>query len=301
MNSKLETIAIIINEYSKDEGLNHTAIQGVHCFKMSQENNKLPVIYRPSIYVVAQGIKKVMLRDEVFQYSKGNFLAVSVDLPIIGEVIEATIDNPYLCVQIDIDAKKISELAIKLKLCKSSSTVAHTGLFVGDTNDNLLDAIARLLKLLENPKNIPHLAPLVMEEFYYYLLTSPHGSQIIDASMVTNNVQRISKVIDTIKSDLSKTILVDDLAAIANMSPSSFHNQFKKVTTLSPIQYVKRLRLTQARQIMLSDNMDANTTARIVGYESASHFSRDYSKLFGAPPKRDIAKLKLNEDQLHFL
>lgn len=169
MNNKLKNIADNINQYCNRDGLHHTQIDGVHYFRMSKPNNKLPVIYRPSIYVVAQGAKKVMIKDEMLQYSKGKFLAVSIDLPIVGQVIEATIDEPYLCVQIDIDAKKISELAIKLQLSSTAVNSSDSGVFVGESNDNLLDVIIRLLALLETPKDIPYLTPLVMEEFYYHL------------------------------------------------------------------------------------------------------------------------------------
>lgn len=301
MNNKLKEIADNINQYCNRDGLHHTAIDGFHYFKMSKPNNKLPVIYRPSIYVVVQGTKKVMIKDEMTQYSKGQFLAVSIDLPMIGEVIEASIDEPYLCVQIDIDAKKISELAIKLQLSNTAVNSSDSGVFVGESNDNLLDVIVRLVALLETPKDILYLTPLVMEEFYYYLLTGPYGAQIISASLMGNHMQRICKVIEFIKADLSKPILINDLADIASMSPSSFHSQFKKATMLTPIQYVKRLRLTHARQIMFADSVNANTTARLVGYESVSHFNRDYSRLFGLPPKRDISKLRVNESELNFL
>jgi AraC-like DNA-binding protein len=282
----------IINRYSKFDGVHATNIDGLYCYKMSSLNVRLPVIYRPSIYVVAQGNKQVTLDKEVFQYNRGEYLAVSVDLPLIGEVTKACKDKPYLCAQIDIDMIVMTELVVKLD---SKAELPHRtvkGIFVGNMDEALIDAILRLMRLLDTPKDIPYLSSILFQEIYYRLLIGPHGSSIIQTCLHGSNMYRIAKTIEIMKSDFAKSMSMDELATMVNMSTSNFYNQFKKVTGLSPLQYLKRLRLTEARQIMLSDDTDATRAAYLVGYESPSQFSREYSRLFGSPPQRDVKAIR---------
>lgn len=278
----------LIAQYAKCDGIHATNIAGLHCYKMSELNNRLPVIYKPSIYVVAQGNKQVILNKEVFHYAQGNYLAVSVDLPLIGEVTKASTNKPYLCAQIDIDMQIMTELAIKLQAQEALPNKAEKGVFVGNIDDRLMNCILRLIRLLASPKDIPYLSPLILQEIHYCLLSGPHGSAIIQTYLQGSNMHRIAKIIDIMKSDIAKTASTSELAASVNMSTSSFYNQFKQVTGFSPLQYLKRLRLTQARQIMLLNNTDATNTAYIVGYESPSQFNREYARLFGLPPQREI-------------
>jgi len=282
----------IISKYSKFDGIHATKIDGLHCYKMSKLNIRLPVVYRPSIYVVAQGNKQVILGNEVFQYTQGKYLAVSVDLPLIGEVTKASNDKPYLCTQIDIDMQVMTALAIKVDAKHTLPKKTERGLFVGDIDAKLMDCIIRLMRLLDTPKDIPYLRPLIFQEIYYRLLSGPHGASIIQACLHSNNMQRIAKIINIMKSNIDRPINIDELAVMVNMSTSSFYSQFKQVTGFSPLQYLKRLRLTEARQIMLSENKDATSTAYLVGYESPSQFSREYVRLFGSPPQRDVNEFR---------
>jgi AraC-like DNA-binding protein len=282
----------IISKYSKFDGIHATKIDGLHFYKMSELNIRLPVVYRPSIYVVVQGNKQVILGNEVFQYTQGKYLAVSVDLPLIGEVTKASNDKPYLCVQIDIDMQLMTEFAIKFNAEYTLPTKTERGLFVGDIDAKLMDCIVRLMQLLDTPKDIPYLRPLLFQEIYYRLLNSPNGTSIIQACLHGNNMQCIAKIIKIMKSNIAIPINIDELAAMVNMSTSSFYSQFKQVTGFSPLQYLKRLRLTEARQIMLSDNKDATSAAYLVGYESPSQFSREYVRLFGSPPQRDVNEFR---------
>jgi AraC-like DNA-binding protein len=278
----------LIAQYAKCDGIHSTNIEGLHCYKMSALNNRLPVIYKPSIYVVAQGNKQVILDKDVFYYTQGNYLAVSVDLPLIGEVTKASQSKPYLCAQIDIDMQIMTELAIKLQTQETLPNKTEKGVFVGNIDDRLMNCILRLMQLLDTPKDIPYLSPLIIQEIHYCLLSGPHGSSIIQTYLQGSNMHRIAKIIDIMKSDIAKKASTSELAASVNMSTSSFYNQFKQVTGFSPLQYLKRLRLTQARQMMLSNNTDATNTAYIVGYESTSQFNREYARLFGLPPQREI-------------
>lgn len=282
----------IISKYSKCDGIHVTKVDGLHCYKMSKLNIRLPVVYRPSIYVVAQGNKQVILGNEVFQYTQGKYLAVSVDLPLIGEVTKASDDKPYLCAQIDIDMQVMTALAIKFDAEHTLPNKTERGLFVGGIDAKLMDCIVRLMRLLDSPKDIPYLRPLIFQEIYYRLLSGPHGASIIQACLLSNNMQRIAKIINIIKSNIDRSINIDELAAMVNMSTSSFYSQFKQVTGFSPLQYLKRLRLTEARQIMLSENKDATSTAYLVGYESPSQFSREYVRFFGSPPQRDVSEFR---------
>lgn len=281
-------LAEIINRYSKCDGVNPTEIDGLHCYKMSELDIRLPVIYRPSIYVVAQGNKQVILGNEIFQYSQGKYLAVSVDLPLIGEVTEASKNKPYLCAQIDIDLQVMMELAIKLDAKPALVNKTEKGLFVGEMDEKLMDAIVRLVRLLDTPQDIPHLASILFQEIYYRLLSGPYGSSIIQTCLQGHNMHRIAKTIELMNANFAKRLSIDELAAMTNMSPSSFYSQFKQVTGLSPLQYLKNIRLTEARKIMLFDNASATSTAYLVGYESPSQFNREYTRLFGIPPQKDV-------------
>ena len=276
----------LINKYAKLEGANDTDIKGLRVSKTHQTFLKVPRIYNPCICILTQGSKQILLDEEVYTYSTSEYLAISVDLPLTGQVVEATPDKPYYGLQIDIDPTQISEL---LKYCelRQDKTATKRGLFVGRLDEVLYDAIYRLVKLLDTPKDIPLLAPMIMREVYYRLLQGAHGASIAQIAIYTSNAHRIADVIQKLKAELHRTISIDELAEIANMSLSSFHAHFKQITNMSPLQYQKRLRLTEARRLLMSTNKNAANIAYLVGYESASQFNREYTRLFGLPPKQD--------------
>ena len=284
----------IVNNYCQFDGIQSSDIAGLHFYKMFSLNVRLPVVYRPSIYMVVQGDKQVILNKEAFKYTRGQFLVVSVDLPLIGEVTKASKDEPYLCIQVDIDAQIMSELAVELNANNWSSNTKelNKSIFVGNTDSSLQDAILRLVRLLDTPQDIPYLSELFIKEIHYRLLTSRYGYRVIQTYLRGSKMHRISKTIEVIKTNFAKPLNVSELAQSNNMSTSNFYTQFKKITGLSPLQYLKQVRLTEARQMMLSKSIDASKAAYLVGYESASQFSREYSRLFGAPPYRDIKAYK---------
>ncbi|PCJ30476.1 MAG: AraC family transcriptional regulator CmrA [Gammaproteobacteria bacterium] len=288
----LAAIAEMVDTFSDGDGLHKTMIDTVSCLKMSSTNDTFPIVLEPCICVIAQGNKQVLLDDEIFAYSPGQFLAVSVDLPLIGNVLTATKDKPYLCVQIDLDLQLMAELSMRFRLDTDVDNKTERGIFVGQLDNSLTESVCRLMQLLHTPNDIAYLAPIILQEIHYRLLSTEHGNSIINMYSSGSNQQRIAQVIDTIKSDISKPIVVQQLADQVNMSSSTLFEHFKKMTTLSPLQYQKRLRLTEARQILLSSNKDVTSVAYSVGYESPSQFSREYSRLFGAPPLRDITQLK---------
>jgi len=288
-------LAALIGKYSKKDGLNDTAIAPLHCFKMSAPSGEMPVLYNASLCLVVQGEKEVMLEDETYHYAASQFLVISVDLPATGHVTVATPEKPYLCLQVDIDPRQLSELITETIRTEVKGAPSERALFVGTTNDQLTDALLRLARLLDTPQDIPLLAPMVLREIYYRLLNGSYGRRIAQIAIHGTKMQRIARVIQRLKTKLSEPIRVEDLAEMAHMSPSSFHFHFKEVTTMSPLQYQKRLRLLEARRLLLVGGTDAASAAYRVGYESASQFSREYSRMFGAPPISDVTNLRENQ------
>jgi AraC-like DNA-binding protein len=211
---------------------------------------------------------------------------------VMSSNMNASRAEPYLCVKIDLDAHALTEILSQSRSVRLGSAVTPRGLFVGKMDDALLGAVLRLVRLLDTSHDIPVLAPIILREIHYRLLNGEHGQVIAAMAAVGSNLQRIAQTIGVMKADLARPLRIEDLAASAHMSVSSFHHHFKAVTAMSPLQYLKRLRLTHARQILLSDNTDAASTAYRVGYESASQFSREYARMFGAPPIRDIEGLR---------
>jgi AraC-like DNA-binding protein len=296
-DSRFPELARLVDKYSGSDGVHSTAVPGLNCLKISAISGKVNSVYVPSVCIVVQGRKRVLLEDEIFRYAPREYLAISVDLPLLGQVTEASKAQPYLCLQIHLDAAMMSELISQFARDEASNDKWNRretarGLFVGELDEAMLDAVLRLARLLEAPQDIPVLAPLMMREVHYRLLSGAHGSAIAQIAVAGSNTQKIAQAIRRMKADLARATSIDDLAATVSMSPSSFHQHFKAVTAMSPLQYLKRMRLTEARQIMLTEPVDAASTAYRVGYESASQFNREYARMFGAPPMRDIAGIR---------
>ena len=288
----MKELAALTAKYSNGDGMHRTAIDGLIAIRLSEPHMQLPSVYEPSICVIAQGTKQVLLEEEIYRYAPPQFLAVSVDLPLTGQVTEASAAKPYLCLAIEIDARQMADLIALSGDASWSRTETSRGLFVGEMDGGLQDATLRIARLLETPGDIPVLAPLAMREFHYRLLKSPYGPAIAQMAIAGSNTHKIAQIIRRIKTQLATPIQVEELASAANMSASSFHQHFKAVTAMSPVQYQKRLRLTEARQILLAGKTDAASAAYRVGYQSVSQFSREYARMFGAPPKRDVEGIR---------
>lgn len=285
-------MAGLVERFSNGDGIHASAVPGLHCIRLSAPHQQLPTVYQPSFCVIVQGAKQVLLEDEIYRYAPPQFLAVSVDLPLVGQVLEASADAPYLCLAIDIDARQIADLIAHAGSAPALRGQTPRGLFVGELDDETQDTVLRLARLLATPRDIPVLAPLLVREFHFRLLNGAYGAPIAQMAMAGSSTYKIGHVIRHIKTQLAEPMRVEELASLANMSRSSFHQQFKAVTALSPLQYQKRLRLTEARQILLAEQADAATAAYRVGYQSVSQFSREYARMFGAPPIRDVASLR---------
>ncbi|WP_328186020.1 AraC family transcriptional regulator [Marinobacter sp. OP 3.4] len=286
-----EELAAIIARFSCGDGIHTTAIKGVNCIRFSELNARLPSVYNPSLCVIMQGQKRVWLENEIYDYRPSEYLVVSVDLPVIGEVTQGSDEKPYLCLQIELDLHELTELLVQFVTVKEGRTAPERGIFVGTMDATLEDCVLRLARLLDTPGDIPLLGPMIKREIYYRLLNSPYGEVITQLARPGSHMQRIAVAIEHLRSNFNKPVKVEDLANQIGMSVSSFHSHFKTVTAMSPRQYQKRFRLLEARQIMMAEMQDAATTAYRVGYESQSHFSRDYARMFGNPPGRDIKQL----------
>jgi AraC-like DNA-binding protein len=291
-DAQRQELGALTAKFSNGEGMHASAVAGLHCIKLSETQMQLPAVYNPCVCVIVQGAKQVLLEEEIYRYSPPQFLAVSVDLPLIGQVTQASAEKPYLCLAIDIDARQIADLIAQSGDAAWSRGETSRGLFVGEMDAALQESVLRLARLLDSPRDIPVLAPLAMREFHYRILSGPYGPAIAQMAIAGSNTHKIGQIIRRIKTQLASPIRVEELASMANMSASSFHQHFKAVTAMSPVQYQKRLRLTEARQLLLAESADAASAAYRVGYQSVSQFSREYARMFGAPPIRDVEGLR---------
>jgi AraC-like DNA-binding protein len=289
--SRIE-LAALIERYTGGDGTHSTAFAPLVLFRASAPSEPVHSTYEPALCIVAQGSKQVLLADELYRYDPVHFLLVSVDLPIVGQVVEATAHAPYLGLRLGLDPAQIGALIVEADLPAPSPRSAGRALAVSRLDVALLDAMARLLRLLETPEHLRMLAPPIVREILYRLLVGEQGARLRHIALGNSQTQRIGKAIDLLKRRFAEPLRIDDLASAANMSASGLHHHFKAVTAMSPLQYQKHLRLQEARRLMLGEDLDAATAGFRVGYESPSQFSREYRRLFGAPPLRDIARLR---------
>src|SRR5215468_7824133 len=288
-------LASLIGRNIDADGMRATAIPRLFLMRASQLTEPLPSVYEPALCIVAQGRKQVMLADKVYFYGPEQCLVVSVDLPAVGQVIEATPAKPYLCMRLDLDPGQLSALMMELGQGVRRNQRAERlrlGLSISPIAPPLLDAVVRLARLLETPKDIPILAQLIEREILYRLLSGEYGDRLRQIGLADSRLVSVNRAISWLKRNYAEPFRIETIAREARLSPSALHHSFKSVTAMSPLQYQKQLRLQEARRLMLGQAVDAATAGYQVGYESPSQFSREYSRLFGAPPSRDIARLK---------
>ncbi|OKH28655.1 AraC family transcriptional regulator [Calothrix sp. HK-06] len=277
----------------KGNGIHSTAIPQLEFMRESAAPTALCAVYEPTLCIILQGKKETLLGKETYQYGAAQYIVVTVDLPLSGYIVEATPDKPYLTFKLSLDATRLWDIIDQIQHNLDKKETSVRGLFVSDANVPLIDCATRLTRLLDTPQDIPFLAPMIKSEIYYRLLIGEQDEAVRQIATSGSNMQRVAEVIKQIKANLTKSLRVDDLAQQASMSPASFHRHFKAVTSMSPLQYQKQLRLLEARRLMLAENADATHAAYQVGYESPSQFSREYSRLFGAPPIKDIERLRI--------
>jgi len=241
---------------------------------------------------VAQGAKWAMFGDEKLEYRAGEALVFGGETPSIGRVVEASPGEPCLVLMIALDLAIMRSVAEGLEAAPRASGEPGRGVFVTNFQGPLADCALRLVRLLDTPEAIATLYPVIMREICYWLLTGPHGGDIARLTLASSPSQPVIRAMQSLRQRFRQTVRTQDLAAIARMSPSAFHRQFKALTSLTPLQYQKQLRLLEARRLMVSGAFNVEAAAFEVGYESASQFSREYARMFGAPPKRDLGHLQ---------
>ncbi|EOG7702483.1 AraC family transcriptional regulator N-terminal domain-containing protein [Vibrio parahaemolyticus] len=289
-----QKLAKLIDRWTGNANQYDTPISGLRFSRWTTPTPPTSYTHNPSICLIAQGRKRVLLGEESFIYDANHFLISSVDLPIIANIIEASEEQPYLGLIMELDLTEISQLIIDSELAFTQSKEAQKGIAVGELSESLLDAFVRLAELLDEGQNIKILAPIIKREIFYRLLMSEQGTRLHQIVTAGSHSHQIAKAIDWLKNNFVKPLSVGDLASYTGMSKSSFYTHFRSMTSMTPLQFQKKLRLSEARRLMLTENLDAMAATFKVGYESPSQFSREYSRLFGAPPSKDIKSLREN-------
>lgn len=266
------------------------ALPGLLMFRVDQPHLDACSVYEPCVALIVQGSKRLLLGDETLHYGADRYLIATMDLPVRTAVLEASRAQPYLAVALRLDWREIASLMQELPPAPAQ-TLASDGraMSTGAVTAPLLDAFDRLLALLDHPDDLAALAPLVRREIHYRLLTGEAGARLRQMATVDTQSHQVARAIAILNTRFAEALPVETLAREAGMSLSTFHQHFKALTAMSPLQYQKQLRLTEARRLMLSERLDASTAAFRVGYESPSQFSREYRRLFGTPPSKDIA------------
>ncbi|HAS6431125.1 TPA: helix-turn-helix domain-containing protein [Vibrio parahaemolyticus] len=296
MNNNLNNpkLAKLIERWTGNANQYDTPISGLRFSRWTAPTPPTSYTHNPSICLIAQGRKRVLLGEESFIYDANHFLISSVDLPIIANIIEASEEQPYLGLIMELDLTEISQLIVDSELAFTQAKEAQKGIAVGELSESLLDAFVRLAELLDEGQNIKILAPIIKREIFYRLLMSEQGTRLHQIVTAGSHSHQIAKAIDWLKNNFVKPLSVGDLASYTGMSKSSFYTHFRSMTSMTPLQFQKKLRLSEARRLMLTENLDAMAATFKVGYESPSQFSREYSRLFGAPPSKDIKSLREN-------
>jgi len=272
--------------------LHTTAVPGLSLFRRIEPTEPITGVYEPSVCLVAQGAKRVLLGDDTYVYDAHHYLITSVHLPTVVQITEASPEKPYLGLRLMLDLREISQLMADSNLPPPRTQQSSRGMATGEVTLPLVTAFQRLIDLLAEQQDIPILAPVIQREIIYRLLVGDQGERLRQIASAGSQSQQIARAIDWLKGNFTQQLRIDDLAAQANMSSSTFHHHFRTMTALSPLQFQKQLRLREARRLMLAERMDAANAAFQVGYESPSQFSREYNRLFGAPPLRDITNLR---------
>lgn len=296
VTATLRAMASDIARYTtgRGDGLHDTAVPGLTYARQSEPHHAVGSIADPLLAIMVQGRKEIMLGEETYAPAPGQHLVITVDLPVAAYLTHASPQDPYLGIKIALDRALLCDLlaVAPAQAVLTSRSGSSLGIALSPADPRLLDAVHRLMRLHETPRDIPALAPLILREIHYRLLTGDQAAVLHQVAAGGSAVQRIAGVIRHLRADFARPVDVRELAQAAHMSPSAFHQHFKSVTSLSPLQYVKQLRLVEARRLMLADGVRAERAAFAVGYESASQFSREYGRLFGAPPISDVGRLR---------
>lgn len=284
-----QEIASIAARYVQKDGELFTEIGNLVLSRRSIPTAPLYMDYRPCIGVVLQGTKSVKLGDEVIDYGVGDYLLTSIELPVTSRVTVASPEVPHLCFVLAIDQARLADLLERVDIPRpGSDSDAMRGIVCNVAPPELLDAATRLLRLLDRPADIPAMAPLIEQEILYRVLIGPSGGRLLHIATSESRSNRIARAVNWLRGNFHRPLRVEDLADHAGMSPSSLHHHFKAVTAMTPVQFQKKLRLHEARRLMLLEGLDVGSAGHRVGYQSPSQFSREYSRHYGVSPLRDV-------------
>jgi len=292
MDIALEALGKRIARWTEKGDKPVTAIPGLSLSRRDEPTRPKSYMYEPIICLIAQGAKRVLLGDETYVFDAHHFLITSLDLPTVVQIIKASREKPYLSLRLKLDQGEISHLMVDSNLPLPRVQESSRGMAIGEVTLPLLTAFQRLIDLLDEPKDIPILAPIIKREIFYRLLVGDQGARLRQMASAGSQSQQVARAINWLKGNFTRALRIDDLATQVNMSTSTFHHHFRALTAMSPLQYQKWLRLNEARRLMLTEQLDAATAAFQVGYESPSQFSREYRRFFGEAPLRDITYLR---------
>jgi AraC-like DNA-binding protein len=285
-------LAHMIASFMGNEEKRITEIPGMSLHRRTSPTPPCRTTYHPGIIVVAQGAKQVNLGKKSFIYDESNYLLTAVDLPIVSWVAKATEEMPCLVLSLKLDIAMVRELLSREEIHIADAPSDSPAMSIGQTTPEFLSACCRLLDLLKSPQDIPFLSGLIQREIIYRILQGPEGVRLRSIATLGDQSHRTAKAIAWIAANYSKTLRVEELAELSSMGVSTLHHHFRMLTSMSPLQYQKQLRLQSARNLMLNGAMDAASAAFEVGYESPSQFNREYSRFFGQPPVRDVRALR---------
>lgn len=267
-------------------------IPGLYLSRASLPRERLPSVVEPSLCVIAQGSKEILMGNRRYRYDPYHYLLTTVQLPRVSQILEASPAQPYLSFRLELPPTLVGTVMAETGYTATPEQVDVSAVDVSSLNGELLDAIVRLVRLLDCPAEAKALMPLIMREIIYRLLVGDQGNRLRHTAILGGYTSSIARAVERLHQDFDQPLRIEQIAHDLGMSVSSFHHHFKAVTAMSPLQFQKQLRLQQARHLMLGENLDAASAAYRVGYQDASHFNREYKSLFGDPPMRDVQRLR---------
>lgn len=284
MTALLDAVRRYAEAHSDNTGIARTPITGLTTVRATAPSDLSYAISRPLICLVLQGSKRVTMGTDEFAFSAGDSLLIAADVPTTSQITRASVAAPYLSLVLELDFAVVAELAVQMGMDRPAH---HKPVRVDPTDAEVADAALRLMRLLERPQSVPLLQAQLVREMHYWLLAGQHGAGIRRLGWPDAPAQRVARAVAVLRADFARPLPVSRLAAVAGMSVSSFHEHFRAVTSLSPLQFQKHLRLIEARRLMIAEGMSPSNAAYAVGYESVPQFTREYGRLFGRPPVAD--------------
>lgn len=292
MNELKDAVRTYAARHANGDGLALTPVPGLRMMCVERPQGELHSIYRPLVCLVLQGAKRMTVGSDERVFSAGQSVIVGMDIPVVGRIVQASRSEPYLAVAVELEMATLRELAAQLGDTGPQRLSQTQTLFAQDTSTALLDCTLRLMRLLDRPDATPFLRPGIMHELHYWLLSGQHGADLRSLADPNSHASRLTAAISILRNEYRSRVSVDRLAAAATMSLTAFHKHFKHLTSLTPGQYQKQLRLIEARRLMLDQGLSASSAGFEVGYESISQFTREYRSMFQAPPKRDTLRIR---------